>query len=319
MLFYNFTLNSDTIIHDYSNFGEPVDLLVTERSKIDWSKSNRFEIKEGTAIKSLKPALKVVEACKQTNEITLECWIRPSFENSLENSKIVSISDTDDSVAIALMQNAFDTMFYDSYNYYVALSTKSTSANGSPYFSTDNDNKYITLHHLVYTKDSLGQEKFYLNGNLINENLKPNDLNWSEDMFLFLGSDHSGENNWKGTYYLLAIYSKALSISQVMKNFRSGPTDDLNKKSNDYQVKYYPNPATDKLLLEILPVEVNEMGDKSIIQILDLNGAVYYEEFIKDPNRTYSTSIDVNRFPKGFYFLRIVTPNNSQAHKLLVH
>lgn len=314
--YYNFNLNSDTIIHDYSGFGDPSDLLITDTSKIKWNSNSRFEIKESTVIRSLSKASKIVDACRETNEISLECWIKPSANNYVEEAKIISLSGGEDSVGISVMQSAFN-HFVDKYDYYVALSTQSTNINGTPFLSTKYENKSVNLHHLVYTRNSTGNEKIYLNGNLLNSSIKPSNINWSENFYLYLGNENMTDN-WTGVFYLLAIYSKELSLQEIQNNFKVGPTDSVKQAKNSFEVKYNPNPAKGNITIEIKPTEITDYVSEAYLQILDLNGAILHEEMIKNSNETYSKQMDLSFVKSGFYFIRILTSNNSQTFKLLV-
>ncbi|MFO7658958.1 MAG: fibronectin type III domain-containing protein, partial [Bacteroidales bacterium] len=101
--YYNFSLNSDSIIHDLSGIEEPVDLFINDTTNVSWQNNSRLEITNATCIKSLKPAKKIVKACKETNEITIECWIKPSASDFSGESCIISLSEDEGNIGFSLM------------------------------------------------------------------------------------------------------------------------------------------------------------------------------------------------------------------------
>ena len=73
--------------------------------------------------------------------------------------------------------------------------------------------------------------------------------------------------------------------------------------------KIYPNPAKGKLTIN-LPNNVNEAN----ITILDITGKQYLNKKINSQNET----IDLIDIPKGIYFVRIESENESIVKKLIV-
>ena len=45
---------------------------------------------------------------------------------------------------------------------------------------------------------------------------------WTEDYRLFLANETTGDRPWKGIFYLVAIYNKALTLDQVENNYSAG-------------------------------------------------------------------------------------------------
>lgn len=317
--YYNFSLNSDTLIHDLSGYGQPVDLLITDTMKIGWNFNGRLEVLDNTIICSVLPASKIINACKETNEITLECWIKPSLNQFHNDASIVSLSQDPEHVGISLIQSDFSLADVDNYRYKLGLSTKSTELNGKPYLTSDK-NMFVTLHHIVYTRNYSGEEAMYLNGKLIANSIKPLGFdNWKNDFHLYLGNESNLENPWTGTYYLVAIYDRVLTTDQILQNFNAGPTDNIISSKNTFEVNLYPNPTAGKVIFDIKPTEISEFGGKVILQLIDINGFIRLGEVLKDSNQPFIKEYDLSTYQKGVYYLRILSPSSSNVYKLIIY
>lgn len=316
--YYNFSLNSDTIIHDLSGFENPVNLLITDTTKINWTKNSRFEITENTVVRSLQPATKIVDACKKTNEISLECWIKPSYNINLNNANIISLSQDPENIGISLMQSDYNLSGDKNYRYVLGLRTKSTLANGTPYLTAEN-NAVATLHHIVYKRDNMGTEEIYLNGKKVANNFKPLGFdNWLNDFDLYLGNDPTMQKPWTGMFYLVAIYNVALTPDQILQNYKAGPTDNIIEPNNKFDIIIFPNPSTGQFSLEIKPLEISEYGETMVLQLGDLNGIVYLEEIIKDSNQQYHKEFNLNHLKKGIYFFILRSSSDIKSQKIVL-
>ncbi len=317
--YYNFNLNSGHIVHDFSNNGDPLDLAVTDPSGIIWENNNKFEIVTNTYIKSVTPATKIVEACKKTNEITLECWLKPSFIHPNRISNILSISkNNEDLGALLAQENIFDNN-HKSYNYCIRLKTKATALDGAPDLYAANEFSYINLHHLIYTKDKYGIEKIYLNGEEVASNIRPEGMdNWDNQYYLMLGNDLTQNYPWYGTYYNVAIYNIALNREQILKNYNAGPKDNIVESVIEYDIKISPNPSEGNINLTIIPQSENDFNEKTMIQISNIIGDLMYSEIVEDPNRELTKSLDLSKLAKGVYILRVITDNNFNSERFII-
>ncbi|MBN2215337.1 MAG: fibronectin type III domain-containing protein [Bacteroidales bacterium] len=316
--YYNFSLNTDTLIHDLSRYGQPVDLLITDTTKIRWDKNGRLEILDNTLIRSILPATKIVEACKETNEITLECWIKPSMNEFMNDASIISLSQSSENMGISLMQSDFNLSESGNCRYLLGLSTKSTESNGKPYLTAE-ENESVTLHHVVFTHDYLGDEKMFLNGKLIASSIKPLGFdNWKNDFYFYLGNEPVMVSPWTGVFYLVALYNKVLTPDQVIQNYNAGPADNIRLPANTFNVKLFPNPSRGRVVFDIEPTEFSEYGERIILQLLDLNGVIHYEETIRDSNQHYVKEYNLSHLKKGIYYFRLLSPSGSTTHKLIV-
>lgn len=314
--YYNFSLNSDTIVHDLSRFSNPLDLLITDTLSINWTNNSRFEIINNTVIRSREPAAKIVNACKKTNEITLECWIKPTLTDYSSDATIISLSQDPENTGVSMMQTDYCFSEDRNYRYLFGLSTKSTESSGKPYLTTD-ENDIITLHHVAYTRNSQGEEKLFLNGEMVANSVKPLGFdNWKESYHLYLGNESTMEKPWIGMYYLMAIYDIALSTDQILQNYQAGPTDNISINDHAYDIKLFPNPSSGRIHFDIRPTESCDYGERIIFQLVDLNGCVHLQDVISDSNQPFQKEFDLSHLSKGIYYFRLISPAYTTTHKI---
>lgn len=80
-----------------------------------------------------------------------------------------------------------------------------------------------------------------------------------------------------------------------------------------YTLSYYPNPATDKVMVEF----DNRKPSDVRIEIVGINGQLLFNTELKDI-KTYLESIDVNNYANGIYYLRFRINGDFYTRKLIV-
>lgn len=215
---YDFKEGSGTTVNDVSGVGDPLNLTINNTGSVYWTPKGLNVINE-VRIKSSEAASKIYDACTTTNEITLEAWILPS--NLTQRNiygRILTVSNTD------IHERNISLMQYGN-SYYTQLRTDSTNLNGNP--AILNSGITQTLTHFVYTRASNGAVKVYINGvNVVSDQLNGTLSNWANNYYLYLASEVSNGLYWEGTYYLTAIYSKALSGPEIIQNYNMGADAD---------------------------------------------------------------------------------------------
>jgi hypothetical protein len=317
--YYNFNLNSDSLIHDFSNYEQPLNLTFDDKTKVIWYSNNRCEIAANTFIKSVNPATKVVNAIKKTNEVTFECWIKPSTNNLYGLSSILTISNSSEDMGVTLAQEYVFGSDEKSYNYLVRLKTKATSLTGAPNLYIDNELSYLSLHHLAYVRKDDGQEKIYLNGEEVANGIRPESLdNWKDNYYLILGNNADLNSPWYGTYYMLAIYNTALTESQILNNYKAGPCDNFSYPSIEYKLEISPNPSEGMVNIKVIPQSEYEYGCETFIQINDIMGTLFFSEQLEDPSKEQIRSYDLSEFSKGIYIVRILTNKGFTSERFII-
>jgi hypothetical protein len=108
--------------------------------------------------------------------------------------------------------------------YVLRLRTSSNGLNGTDTVLAGGTVAENALTHLVCTHDSEGTAKLYLNGQLqASTVIEGNYSNWDESYRLALGDELTdGRRSWLGRYHLIAIYNRALSEREILRNFVYG-------------------------------------------------------------------------------------------------
>jgi chitodextrinase len=217
---YCFDEGSGNVITDKSGSDHPLDLEIQDPSAVTWLPGQGLRVDGNTIISSQDVPVELINALKSTNEISLEAWIHSGEINQSGPARIISISRDNFNRAATLGQvgNAA------SYDYSARLNTTQADENGLPEVSTSRNFISLNLHHVVYTRDYKGNENIYINGVPLYSGTRGGDFSSLDgDYFVSIANELSGERPWKGTYYLLAIYNKALFSHEVIKNYAAGP------------------------------------------------------------------------------------------------
>jgi hypothetical protein len=201
-------------ISDISAVREPLTLRLQDPASTSWTSSGLI-IKSPTIIASDTPATEMVGACQDTNEITIEAWIRPSDTTQDGPARIVSLSsDT---------HNRNFTLGQQGTRYDTRLRTTDTGDNGSSP-SLAAGTVVTAPTHTVYTRDIRGTASFYINGREVGSR---SDIGgdfsvWNPSFRLALGNELTGDRPWLGEFFLVALYCRALSPLEVGHNFNAG-------------------------------------------------------------------------------------------------
>ncbi|HSG69093.1 MAG TPA: DUF1592 domain-containing protein, partial [Planctomycetaceae bacterium] len=115
------------------------------------------------------------------------------------------------------------TLGQDGDKYDVRLRTTKTTTNGMPSVASQAKSLSANLTHVVYTRDRSGRVHIYLNGKQNAEHtIEGETSNWNNTFHLALGNENSNDRPWLGTFYLVAIYNRALSPGDIQTNYNAG-------------------------------------------------------------------------------------------------
>jgi hypothetical protein len=317
--YYNFGYDPNYIVHDLSEFGTPLNLKIQQPSAVTWNDNNRLEILSSTVISSTSAATKIISEIKRTGAITLECWIKPSEPDISSTSRIVSLSLNDAEVGIVLDQKYSSLTNEKLLSYTLRVQTESTNKSGFPEIVPENDIEYLNVQHVIYIRDTLGKESLYLNGLKQAEGFRPDNFGtWNNNFYLKLGNESDLIRPWNGTFYSLAIYNKALSVSEIQKNYALGPCDNILNDGQTFTVSTYPNPSSGIVNVEIAPNDPQDFIPHTYFRILDMYGKVYYQETIFNPADYFKTTLDLNNYPGSIYFLQVISGEAQKTSKLVI-
>ena len=142
---------------------------------------------------------------KASNSVTVEAWVTPSSLSLTGPARILDLSKNNAQRNLVFGQSGN--------RYETQLKTSTTTASlQSPAASLT-----LNLAHVVYTRDSSGQAVYYINGVQVSSQTTTGNLSsWGTDHALTLS------DTWRGTYFLVAVYSRALSGAEVQQNYLAG-------------------------------------------------------------------------------------------------
>jgi hypothetical protein len=233
---YTFTEGTGDTVLDRTQTPNPLNLKIknTDSGTIDWLSGGGLRIKKSNIIKSITKATKLITACKKTNEISIEVWIKPQQEIQ-KAGRIVTLSEDRNNRNFTLAQGIFEFQSKE-YNVRLRHTEAGVPNDGLPALQTRNDglpalqtrsDAIITDQpsHLIYTRKK-DEVKIYLNGQELSPQKsiasKGDFSNWDESYFFALGNEMTEDRAWLGEYYLIAVYNRALTLEEVQQNFSVG-------------------------------------------------------------------------------------------------
>jgi hypothetical protein len=221
-----------TTVHDSSGFGGPTDLTIPQghltMGRATWINGGGVSITEnlpGTEISSgLGGAAKLDAALEQTDEITIEAWVRPVNITEGDRFNPAAI------VTMGLGSNRPNFELYqldDEYGGYVELTLNQGAR--IPDDSGIPGSGVIPgkLQHIVYTNSiAAGTANIF-----VDDVLRFSANSYASDGFfifdpgypLAIGNRPQSDGYWHGDIYLVAVYNRALSVTEIDLNYTHGP------------------------------------------------------------------------------------------------
>ncbi|MEE9429470.1 MAG: LamG-like jellyroll fold domain-containing protein [Melioribacteraceae bacterium] len=294
---YNFEQDS-TKVTDISNLGSDLDLTIEDTTKTRWVPYG-LEVTAPTIISADSSPLKIYQQSTQSNEISLEAWIRPKNITQTGPARIITFSKDGSERNFTLGQN--------SNQFNMRLTTTTTDANGEPAMSSTEGSLTTELTHIVYTKNIDGDSKIYINGVVDTSVIDTGNFSiWDSSFSFGLANEFTTDRGWLGTYFLTAIYSIALTTTEVEHNYSVGfngdkkllfiPTQVTSTVSGDTLVNLSWNDNSNEELGYIVERRSNSVDSVyHLLDTLDADATGY-----KDFSTKHSTS----------YFYRIKAYNS---------
>jgi hypothetical protein len=192
-----------------------LDLTIGNMSAVTWLPDGGLDVNSATIIQSGSPVARLFNALTASNELTLEAWIIPESTQQDGPARILTLSED------PLLRNFTLGQEFDAFE--IRLRTTTTDDNGFPPLSSPAGGATTNLSHVVYTRSTNGQGLLYINNSLVaNETRSGNFSNWDNQYALALANELTSDRAWLGTFYLAAIYNRALSAAEVGQNYQAG-------------------------------------------------------------------------------------------------
>jgi ELWxxDGT repeat protein len=221
LAFYDFEEGSGNTIRDTSGVGTALNLRVARSFTHQWVEGG-LRLKGLTVLRTNGAASKIIQAARTTNALTIEAWVTPADVEQF-SSRIITVSPNTTVRNFSLNQGSFKRQDTTE-ALFVLRTTFSASTNAGLEFTSGSGALHPALTHLTVTVRADGTVAIYVDGELVRTYTNPGTLaNWNTSYPLLLGNEALGGRGWKGTYYLVAFYNRALSASEVQQNFNAGP------------------------------------------------------------------------------------------------
>lgn len=166
--------------------------------------------------------------------------------------------------------------------------------------------------HIAFVVDSSTQQTLkYIDGTLVSTKAWPSQMGSIDNSASFGISlspciDESYAKSYKGNIDDIRVYDRPLNQSEISQLFNEAdPGLSLENESLPLKVNVFPNPATDRLIVETPSQKVKW------IKLRDWMGRTVYE---KDG---ISSTVDLSRLPDGTYILSVLT-NKGQFSKTIL-
>jgi len=225
LVLYDFSESTGTIVNDSSGVGDPMNLTI--HSTVEWTSDGLKVNDNSVSIDSTTPATKIIDACKLTNELTVEVWIIPSNLTQNGPARIATLSRDSSNRNFTLGQYA------DVYQNRIRTSETDSNAlpnDGSGYFDSTTSSTKVELQHVVFTYGN-GFRTIYINGVENNKLALSGDFSTWDNTYLFAIANELVNNetdrSFLGEYKLTAIYNKVLTSAEVLQNYDVGYEDNI--------------------------------------------------------------------------------------------
>jgi Concanavalin A-like lectin/glucanases superfamily len=210
---YDFQEGSGDMVVDQSQVSPGVDLVISDPASVSWGQST-LTLEASTVVRSAGAASQIANACRSSNEVTIEAWIAPASATQSGPARIITMSP-DTTVRNFTLGQEDDA-------YVLRLRTTASDGNGQPPGHTPAGDVSTAPTHVVATRDAAGSRRMYVNGVLRARNRISGDFSsWDDSWSLGLGNElgADGDRAWLGTFHLVAVYCRALTGLEVARNF----------------------------------------------------------------------------------------------------
>ena len=214
--YYPFTDGAGTSASDESRVTPLAPLELITPAQVKWIPgSNGVTIAAGGKLENSEEASKISSECAASGQVTVEVWFEP---NSLEMAEapIVTCAQDDGTVNFVLSQEKDGMLFH--------IRTSSTDTAGDP--ATTTLVRYLgqEVTHCIVTFDGT-YAAIFLNGQPAGGSDRPagNLTSWAGHPLRVAKLSGLGAN-WLGNVFLVAVYSRALTLEEIQKNYAVGPS-----------------------------------------------------------------------------------------------
>ena len=189
--------------------------MLESESAVSWIRDGGLFVHSPTTVSSVGPAVKISQAVKAANELTMEAWLKPANITQDGPARIITITEDYNYRNFQLGQAA---ELYD-----IRLRTTDTTDNGQPSLPSPYGAVTSNLTHVVYTRQSTGMARIYINSIEVAGRVVAGQLiGWDDNYRLVLANEVIGGRPWLGEFHLVAFYNRALTPLEINLNYQAG-------------------------------------------------------------------------------------------------
>jgi chitodextrinase len=212
VVFYPFDEGAGQTVNDRSGYGSPMNLTLF--GAVSWNNAGTGVMLNGGRVGTGGAATKLINALRNSNSSTFEAWVRPSNTNQGGPSRLIAIAKDPYERNYLLGQEGKN----------IQVRLRHTGKNvDKPHLITTNQPLNTKPTHIVHTYDG-SVERLYINGVLQANTISRGGAysNWYTNHLFSIGNEASNDRPYAGTIEMVAIYNRALILSEVTQNFGAG-------------------------------------------------------------------------------------------------
>jgi len=244
---YLFNEGQGNVVGDSSGFKPELDLEIQVPTNVIWDAAagtlrllGETQISPPGANKA-EASDKMRQEPQNGNALTVEAWVTPDQASAVGPQRIITLSIDSDERSFTLAYGG-RTPTTPRAAYSMRLRTADVpEINGKPGFETAEGSGTATLTHVVFTRDTLGALRAYIDGVLVNTTTfdEVNDIEvpaatrsgnfglWEPTHIFAIGNEIDGARQFLGTLHLVAVYARALGDKEVEQNFKAGADPEI--------------------------------------------------------------------------------------------
>jgi hypothetical protein len=215
LVLYAFMEGRGDVVKDYAATDPLLNLRIDGVDGVTWLDGGGLQIDGPVTIATENSATRVIEACRKSNAITVEAWVKPATVDQQGPARILGMSFN------PYLRNF--TLGQEKGSFDFRLRTTATDENGTPSLVTDAGVVTTKLTHVVYVRNSGGLARFVIDGQEAGMATVEGDMStWASDYRLIVGNEFQEGRVWRGTIYLAAVYERSLTPDDIAINYAAG-------------------------------------------------------------------------------------------------
>ncbi|MBZ0255318.1 LamG domain-containing protein, partial [bacterium] len=230
LVLYTFNEGDGLTVFDSSGVGDPMNLTIEDPNNAEWG-DGFLETTGVNQIATEGPASKIITGCMDTDELTVEGWIKTSDITQNGPARIITCSIDSVDRNFTFGQGRYSAGG-DRIEMRYRTDANPNNAKQVTEVNTARGTLTEALTHVVLVRDSSGGVFAYINNEslqiLLSGSTPVTEVEggfstWDDTYKFGVGNEISAQRAWLGEFHLVAVYNKALSVDEVSQNYNAGP------------------------------------------------------------------------------------------------